>query len=125
HGPLRRALMWEPRGHHVMFGAIVVPPSNKTADLGLVFMDGGGAVDMCVHGTMGAVTALVETGRLEVGRDGVLRVDTPESVVEVKVRRLRKSVTAVELQGVPSRSVATGLAATVRGRPIKYNLAFG
>ena len=88
-------------------------------------MDGGGAVDMCVHGTMGAVTALIETGRLEVRRDGVLRVDTPESVVEVKVRRSGKSVTAVELQGVPSRAVATSLSATVRGRPINYDLAFG
>jgi proline racemase len=125
HGPLRRALMWEPRGHHVMFGAIVVPPANRTADLGLVFMDGGGAVDMCVHGTMGAVTALIETGRLEVGRDGVLRVDTPESVVEVKVRRSGGNVTAVELQGVPSRSIATGLRATWAGRQVTYDLAFG
>ena len=57
--------MWEPRGHLVMFGAVVVLPADQAADLGLVFMDGGGAVEMCVHGTIGAVTALVETGPSE------------------------------------------------------------
>lgn len=125
HGPLRRALMWEPRGHHVMFGAIVVPTADKRADVGLVFMDGGGAVDMCVHGTMGAVTALIETGRLRVGRDGVVKVDTPESVVEVRVRRSKGRVDAVELQGVPSRSIATALPALYRGAEVSYDLAFG
>ena len=48
----------------VMFGAVVVPPAQSGADLGLVFMDGGGAVHMCVHGTIGAVTALVGSVRI-------------------------------------------------------------
>src|SRR5207245_998595 len=77
HGDRRRALMWEPRGHLVMFGAVVGTPADPAADLGLVFMDGGGTVQMCVHGTIGAVTALVETGRLKAPRDGVLTIDTP------------------------------------------------
>ncbi len=125
HGAMRRALMWEPRGHHVMFGAVVVEPASPGADLGLVFMDGGGAVDMCVHGTMGAVTALVETGRLKVPRDGVVVVDTPESAVRVRVRRRGKRVPGVELEGVPSRSVARGLTARVAGKKVTYDLAYG
>jgi len=108
HSPLRRALMWEPRGHLVMFGAVVVPPADPAADLGLVFMDGGGAVDMCVHGIIGAVTALIETGRLKAPRNGVLTVDTPAAPVRVRVRRSGGRVSAVELEGVASRSVATG-----------------
>jgi proline racemase len=125
HGDARRALMWEPRGHAVMFGAIVVPPATPGADLGLVFMDGGGAVDMCVHGTMGAVTALVETGRLKPGRDGVLVVDTPASAVRVRVRRSGRRVESVELEGVPSRSVARDLPARVGDRKVAYHLAYG
>ena len=97
HGDLRRALMWEPRGHLVMFGAVVVPPANPAADLGLVFMDGGGAVEMCVHGTIGAVTALVETGRLKLSRDGMLTVDTPAAPVRLRIRRSKGRVSAVEL----------------------------
>lgn len=125
HGDLRRALMWEPRGHQVMFGAVVVPPADPAADLGLVFMDGGGAVEMCVHGTMGAVTAMVETGRLTPGRDGIVSVDTPAATVRVRVKRSKGRVNAVELDGVPSSSVASGLSARAAGRKVAYDLAYG
>jgi proline racemase len=125
HGDARRALMWEPRGHVVMFGAIVVPPATDGADLGLVFMDGGGAVDMCVHGTMGAVSALVETGRLKPHRNGLVVVDTPAAAVKVRVNRDGRRVASVELEGVPSRSVARGLRARGAGRDISYDLAYG
>lgn len=125
HGGARRALMWEPRGHVLMFGAIVVPPTTEGADLGLVFMDGGGAVEMCVHGTMGAVTALVETGRLKPRRDGVMVVDTPAAAVKVRVRRAGRRVASVDLEGVPSRSIARGLRAHVADREITYDLAYG
>ena len=124
HSEIRRALMWEPRGHIVMFGAVVVPPADSAADLGLVFMDGGGAVDMCVHGTIGAVTALIETGRLKVGRDGWLTVDTPAGPVRVRVRRSGNRVSAVELEGVAARSVASGLRARAAGKDVKYDLAY-
>jgi proline racemase len=116
--------MWEPRGHLVMFGAVVVPPADPAADLGLVFMDGGGAVDMCVHGTIGAVTALIETGRLKAPRSGLLTVDTPAAAVRVRVRRSGGRVSAVELEGVASRSVATGLRARAAGRDVDYDLAY-
>jgi len=124
HGDARRALMWEPRGHPIMFGAVVVPPADRRADLGLVFMDGGGAVDMCVHGTMGAVTALAETGRLRLGRGGAVLVETPAGIVRVTARRKGARVTAVALEGVPARSVARGLATRVAGRDVVYDLAY-
>ncbi len=41
------ALMFEPRGHHDMFGVFVVEPCNKEADFGVFFMDGGDT-NMCV-----------------------------------------------------------------------------
>jgi proline racemase len=125
HDDLRRALMLEPRGHAMMFGAVVVPPAAPGSDLGLVFMDGGGAVRMCVHGTIGAVTALVETGRLKVGRGGVVRVDTPGGLVSVRVHRSGTRVSSVDLDGVPSRSVATGLSTEVGGRTVSYDVAYG
>jgi len=125
HDDLRRALMLEPRGHAMMFGAVVVPPADRGADLGLVFMDGGGAVHMCVHGTIGAVTALVETGRLKVRRGGIVNVDTPAGTVSVRVHRSGTRVSAVDLEGVASRSVTTGLSATVAGSVVQYDLAFG
>ena len=123
HDAYRRALMLEPRGHAMMFGAVVTPPAARGADLGLVFMDGGGAVQMCVHGTIGAVTALVETGRLAPARNGAVLVDAPAGALAVRVHREGKRVAAVDLEGVPARSVATGLRARVAGRDVAYDLA--
>lgn len=76
---LREFLMKEPRGHDDMFGAIRVPPSRDNADLGLFFMDNEGYLDMCGHGTMGVVTALIETGQLEAKSQ--LRIETPAGTV--------------------------------------------
>ncbi|MGL5054701.1 MAG: proline racemase [Fusobacteriaceae bacterium] len=63
---LRTAVMLEPRGHNDMFGSIITAPTNKEADLGIIFMDGGGYLNMCGHGTIGAMTAAVELGMVEV-----------------------------------------------------------
>jgi proline racemase len=124
HDDLRRALMLEPRGHAMMFGAVVVPPADPSADLGLVFMDGGGAVHMCVHGTIGAVTALIECGRLKAGRGGRVRVDTPAGPVSLRVHGSGSRVTSVDLEGVPARSEARRLRALVDGRDVEYDLAY-
>lgn len=122
HDDLRRALMWEPRGHRMMFGAVLVPPVSPGADVGLVFMDGGGAVSMCVHGTIGAVTALVETGRLR-PRRGRLVVDTPERPLEVTVRRQGARVQEVTLLGPPASVVGRELSTRSNGRDVTYDLA--
>jgi proline racemase len=76
---LRRLLMKEPRGHDDMYGAILVPPAAETADIGVFFVDNGGYKDMCGHGTMGVVTALVETGYL--APEGAVTVETPAGLV--------------------------------------------
>ena len=117
HDAYRRALMLEPRGHAMMFGAVVVAPTAASADLGLVFMDGGGAVRMCVHGTIGAVTALIETGRLEPRTGGAVTVEAAAGLVRVRVHRSGKHVTAVDLEGVrrgasPGASAHESAAAT-------------
>ena len=37
----RTALMFEPRGHHDMFGALLTDPIHPEADFGVIFMDTG------------------------------------------------------------------------------------
>jgi proline racemase len=76
---LRCLLMKEPRGHDDMYGAITVPPAAEAADIGVFFVDNGGYKDMCGHGTMGVVTALVETGYLD--PDGAVTIETPAGLV--------------------------------------------
>lgn len=66
HDYLRTAIMLEPRGHNDMFGSILTQPTDPEADYGIIFMDGGGYLNMCGHGTIGAMSIAVETGMVDV-----------------------------------------------------------
>jgi proline racemase len=55
---LRTLLMYEPRGHAAMSGAILQPPARPDADVGVVFIEVSGCLPMCGHGTIGPVAAL-------------------------------------------------------------------
>jgi proline racemase len=63
---IRKTLMYEPRGHAAMSGAILQPPSRPDADWGVVYIEVSGCLPMCGHGTIGVATVLVETGMVEV-----------------------------------------------------------
>lgn len=79
---IRRALMWEPRGHYNMYGCILTPPVTPEADLGVLFMHNEGYSTMCGHGTIGLVTALLETGVLPArGQHTPVNLDTPAGLV--------------------------------------------
>lgn len=82
HDWVRQLLLKEPRGHDDMFGAVRVPPEVEDADIGLFFMDSDGYLDMCGHGTIGVVTALIELGELE--PHSPLRVETPAGIVTTR-----------------------------------------
>ncbi|MBM9518199.1 proline racemase family protein [Desulforhopalus vacuolatus] len=103
---LRKTLMWEPRGHQDMFGAVLTSPTSADADIGVIFMDGGGYLDMCGHGSIGAVTALVETGMVEIPspENNVISLvlDTPAGKVKAKVQTENSKVKAVTIRNVPA-----------------------
>ena len=46
---LRRALMWEPRGHADMYGCIVVSPERVDSAFGVIFLHNEGYSTMCGH----------------------------------------------------------------------------
>ncbi|HEY7356050.1 MAG TPA: proline racemase family protein [Ktedonobacterales bacterium] len=79
---IRRALMWEPRGHFNMYGCALTPPITPKADLGVIFMHNEGYSTMCGHGVIALVTALVETGTLPAtGAQTPVNLDTPAGLV--------------------------------------------
>ena len=83
---LRCALMHEPRGHQDMFGAILTAPCRPEADRGLMFMDSGGYLTMCGHGTIGTAIVLVEMGMAPVEEpETVIVFDTPAGLVHAHV----------------------------------------
>src|SRR5690606_37698475 len=83
---IRTLLMYEPRGHSAMSGAILQPPTRPDADYGVLFIEVSGLLPMCGHGTMGVATVLVETGMVEVVEPvTTVRLDTPAGLVHAQV----------------------------------------
>ncbi|WP_330299125.1 MULTISPECIES: proline racemase family protein [unclassified Streptomyces] len=124
---IRTLLMYEPRGHSAMSGAILQPPTRPDADYGVVFIEVSGLLPMCGHGTIGVATVLVETGMVPVVEPvTTVRLDTPAGLVSVDVLVEDGAATAVTLTNVPSFSVGLDLKAEVPGYgTVTYDLAYG
>lgn len=79
---IRRALMWEPRGHYNMYGCVLTPPVSPEADLGVLFLHNEGYSTMCGHGIIGLVTVLFEAGAFRaIGHHTPVNLDTPAGLV--------------------------------------------
>ena len=100
---IRTVAMHEPRGHNDMFGAIITAPTKKEADLGIIFMDGGGYLNMCGHGTIGAMTVAVELGMVEIKEPiTTITLDTPSGLVKGDVEVMNGKAKSVSFVNVPS-----------------------
>src|SRR5437870_9596200 len=79
---IRKALMWEPRGHRDMYGAVLTQRVTPEADLGVLFIHNEGYSTMCGHGVIALVATLIETGALAAkGHHTPVNMDTPPGLV--------------------------------------------
>ncbi|MEU6123726.1 proline racemase family protein [Streptomyces sp. NPDC047123] len=124
---LRTLLMYEPRGHSAMSGAILQPPTRPDADFGVLYVEVSGLLPMCGHGTIGVATVLVETGMVQVTEPvTTVRLDTPAGLVSVDVRVTDGAATSATLTNVPAFSVALDREVEVPGHgTVTYDLAYG
>jgi proline racemase len=124
---IRTALMFEPRGHAAMSGAILQPPTRPDADWGVLFIEVSGVLPMCGHGTIGVATVLVETGMVEVAEPVTrIRLDTPAGLVLADVAVEGGVATSVSLTNVASYLDATDQTVEVPGfGSLTYDMAFG
>ncbi len=100
---IRTALMFEPRGHSVMSGAILTEPTHPEADIGVIFIETGGYLPMCGHDTIGVSTVLIETGMVRVEEPVTyITLDTPAGLTRVKVDVENGTAKAVTFRNVPS-----------------------
>ncbi|KAB8299710.1 proline racemase family protein [Bifidobacterium apri] len=108
---VRKMLMLEPRGHRDMFGAILFKPTRPDADLGVVFTDSGGYLNMCGHGSIGVSTFAVESGLVtgpyesfaDIADDDIdVHLDTPSGLITVTVHVRDHAVQNATLTNVPS-----------------------
>lgn len=124
---LRTALMWEPRGHADMYGAVVTPPHSEGADLGVLFLHNEGYSTMCGHGVIGLATVAVQTGMVPVQEPETrIAIDTPAGQVVAWARTEGGSVTSVRFRNVRSFVAELGARVWVAGvGNVRYDLAFG
>ncbi len=124
---LRRALMWEPRGHADMYGCFVTDPVSAGASFGVLFMHNEGFSTMCGHGIIAMATVAVETGMVPaVEPTTLLAIDTPAGLVRVAASVEGGRVREVRFTNVESFVLATNQVAEIPGLGgVRYDLAFG
>ncbi|TIN40074.1 MAG: 4-hydroxyproline epimerase [Mesorhizobium sp.] len=106
---IRTGLMFEPRGHDVMSGSILYPPTRPDCDIAILFIETSGCLPMCGHGTIGTVTMAIEHGLIKPKTPGLLRLDTPAGLVTAEYQQVGEYVEEVRITNVPSFLHAEGL----------------
>ncbi len=124
---LRTAIMLEPRGHNDMFGSVMTQPCCPDADFGIIFMDGGGYLNMCGHGTIGAMTAAIETGVVP-AVEPVTHVvmEAPAGIIRGDVTVVDGKAKEVSFLNVPAFLYKEGVEVDLPGvGTVKFDISFG
>ena len=123
---IRTGLMFEPRGHDMMSGSILYPPTRPDCDVAVLFIETSGCLPMCGHGTIGTVTMGIENGLITPREPGRLAIDAPAGRVDISYRQEGRFVEEVRLTNVPGFLYAEGLTAEVEGLgEIVVDVAYG
>lgn len=106
---IRKGLMFEPRGHDMMSGSILYPPSNPENDFGILFIETSGCLPMCGHGTIGTITIAIEEGLVNPKIPGTIKMEAPAGLVNIEYQQTGQKVDWVRLTNVKSYLAAEGL----------------
>ena len=99
---IRKGLMFEPRGHDMMSGAILFPPHNSKNDFSILYIETSGCLPMCGHGTIGAVTIAIQEKLIIPKKPGFLNIETPAGTINVSYEQVSNQVKSVKLINIDS-----------------------
>jgi 4-hydroxyproline epimerase len=99
---IRKGLMFEPRGHDMMSGSILYPPSDSDNDIGVLFIETSGCLPMCGHGTIGTITIMIQEGLVTPKIPGKVRLETPAGLILIEYNQDGSRVSSVKLNNVAS-----------------------
>ena len=124
---IRKAIMWEPRGHADMYGAIIVPPDTPDADFGVIFIHNEGYSTGCGHAVIALTKVFIETGLIKKTEPITkLRMDVPSGFIRSFAELKNGEVTSIGFHNVPSFVQQLDATIDVPGLGnIRYDLAFG
>ncbi len=110
-----------------MFGSVMTQPCCPDADFGIIFMDGGGYLNMCGHGTIGAMTAAIETGVVP-AVEPVTHVvmEAPAGIIRGDVTVVDGKAKEVSFLNVPAFLYKEGVEVDLPGvGTVKFDISFG
>ena len=127
HDDLRKALMWEPRGHADMYGCLLTEPNDDEAHFGVIFIHNEGYSTMCGHAVIALGKLAIEMAWVELlGEETEVIIDAPCGRIHAYVKIEEGKVAATRFHCVPSFVVALDEEVQVAGfGEVKYDLAFG
>jgi trans-L-3-hydroxyproline dehydratase len=122
---LRTGLMFEPRGHADMYGAIVT--ESESADLDVFFLHNEGYSTMCGHAIIALTKLAVETGRVRAaGGEAHLTINVPAGTVQARAVVSDGKALAVSFRNVPSFVYLRNERVDVPGiGSVRFDLAYG
>jgi proline racemase len=126
HDWIRKALMFEPRGHDIMSGAIIYPSVREDCDFAVLFIEVSGCLPMCGAGTIGLATVVIEEGLVTPRIPGRLSIETPAGKVTVDYQMNDGFVDSVRLFNVASYLYSKDIVVDVPGLgSLSIDIAYG
>ncbi|MGE7199864.1 4-hydroxyproline epimerase [Brevundimonas naejangsanensis] len=123
---IRTSLCFEPRGHDMMSGGFLYPPTLPDADAGILFIETSGCLPMCGHGTIGMITFGLEHGLIRPRTPGRLKIEVPAGVLDIAYETEGDKVTSVRIRNVPAYLAAEGIDIDVPGLgPLSVDVSYG
>ncbi len=123
---LRTGLMFEPRGHADMYGAIISDPSTEEADFDVFFIHNEGYSTMCGHAIIALTKFVFESKLLIPKEEGKLTINVPAGVIKAKARIENGIVVESSFVNVPSYLYLKDEKVSVEGLgDVRFDVAFG
>lgn len=124
---IRTAILWEPRGHSDMYGAIITEPVTPDGDFGTFFLHNEGYSTMCGHAMIALVKLMLDTGMIsKKGNRPEILIDAPPGRITAYGVKDGNSTTRSFFRNVPSFVLMSGQAAHVPEiGSVVFDVAYG
>jgi trans-L-3-hydroxyproline dehydratase len=122
---IRTGIMFEPRGHADMYGALITEPITENADFGTFFIHNEGYSTMCGHAIIALTKLVFDTGMISKEEEDLI-IDAPPGLIRSRAHRVNGVVEKVSFLNVPSFLLYRDQEVEVEGiGKVKFDVAYG
>lgn len=124
---IRKGVMWEPRGHADMYGAVICEACTPEADFGTFFLHNEGYSTMCGHAIIALTKFVLDTGLIAKDRTfPQLVIDAPPGQILSSATYENGRIHTISFKNVPSFVLYRNEQIEVPGLGrVHYDVAFG